>query len=854
MNKTAIKNFAIWARKQLIGAVSQKAFEYEITEGGVNDPGLEAVAGRPLSQTEKHQRAQLIAEIRSRGYDAVMEEAAYTWFNRFIALRFMEVNGYLPSKVRIFTDENGEFKPEIIKQALEIDLEGLDRERVLSYLDVQDNEGLYRYLLITQCNALNEALPYMFEKISNWTELLFPANLLRPDSIIARMISDIPEEDWTDQVEIIGWLYQFYNTEQNELVYDGSMSKSRISKDLLPAATTMYTPDWAVHYMVENSLGKMWLEGHPDSDIKQTWKFFLEEEKQALETTEQLSILRKKFATINPEEIKVMDPCMGSGHILVVLFDVLMQIYSSYGYSERDAAVEIIENNLYGLDIDKRAFQLSCFAVMMKARQYNRRILAKGLKPNLFVFTEVTNLTPDYVKMFGTQELNAKKLLKNFENAREYGSIIQILLSADELAELRQKLEEIKTTAYENFVDIDMRNRLLAEFEPLLELAETVSQKYDVVITNPPYLGNPRFSPLLDEYVKANFAEVKSDLSMVMFKQSLDKFVKDDGFISFITTSSWMFLSSFEKIRDILFSQGTISSLVDFGTELFDGKVGHNPIVSWVTRKSKIINYQFTAIRLVDYCYSRRDEKIPEFYKSRNRYSANQENFSKIPGSPIAYWIGKSLINVFEIGIPVSSYVHSFQGIITGDNNRFLREWYELCIHKIALNYRLMNDIDLSKKYWIPYNKGGDFRKWYGNQDYVVNWKNGPDDKVRGRKTNQDFYLHEYVSWSYITSSSIAVRFFPQGFLWDVAGSGYFDKNGYSEYIQALISSNVGKILLDLLNPTINFQVENILSIPVIDSNHKDEIDEIVHDNIHISKTDWDSFETSWNFKRHPLI
>ena len=581
MNKSAIQKFAIWARTELIAQVSQRAYQYGITEEGHGEADAVTVGGRALTSEEAKQRRELVAQIRQKGFTQVMEEVAYTWFNRFIALRFMEVNNYLPSHIRVFSDSTGAFKPEILSDALHLDLPGLNKDKVASYIENNQTENLYRYLLLTQCNVLNEALPRMFEKMGGYTELLFPNNILKADSVLGRMVTDIPEEDWTDQVQIIGWLYQYYNTELNGQVYDGNMSKSRIPKELLPAATTIYTPDWAVRYMVENSLGRIWIEGHPDDELKSGWKYYLDENEQEPEVQAQLDKIHAEYATHKPQDIKIIDPCMGSGHILVYAFDVLIQIYKKSGVSERDAAQSILQNNLYGLDIDDRASQLAYFAVMMKARQYDRRIFFRGIQPHVYAIVEsngLDNITIDYFtnndpklkKVFGT-------LVNELRNAKEYGAILNIL--PVDFTVLYDRVEEVRE-------DISLyRENVLNTILPLIRITEVMTLKYDVVVTNPPYLGSSRFSPLLDKYVKENYADVKNDLSMVMYKSAICNFAKKEGYIAFITTSSWMFLSSFEKLRSYLNSNVSLYSLVDFGTELFDGKVGHNPIVSWITRR-----------------------------------------------------------------------------------------------------------------------------------------------------------------------------------------------------------------------------------------------------------------------------
>ena len=834
MNKTAIKNFAIWARVQLIEAAKQRAFEYEITEDGENRADIDSIGGIVLTAEVKEQRRQLISQIQHKGYMQVMEEAAYTWFNRFIALRFMEVNGYLPSKTRVFTDENGEFKPEILKQAMSVEIDGLDRNKVLQLLDAQANEELYKYLLITQCNALNASLPEMFETISNWTELLFPANLLRSDSVLARMVAEIPEDDWRDAVQIIGWLYQYYNTELNAVVYDGNMSKSRIPKELLPAATTIYTPDWAIRYMVENSLGRLWLEGHPYTELHDGWKYYLDEAEQEPEVEAQLTKLREEYKTLKPEEIKVIDHCMGSGHILVYAFDVLMQIYTSAGWDQREAAQSILKNNLYGLDIDDRAAQLAYFAVMMKSRQYDRRLLTRGIQPNVFSIRESNDIQTRTVEYFHKNDPKMKadieRIITEMRDAKEYGSILNI--TPVDFAGLYARFDEIRS-------DISMmKASALEELLPLVKCAEVLAQKYDVVVTNPPYLGSSRFSAKLNDFVVANYPDVKADLSMVMYKHALRDMCQKNGFVSFITTTSWMFLSSFEKLRSFVLAGYDFESLVDFGTELFEGKVGHNPIVAWVNRKSHT-DHAMTGIRLVDYCYSRRDEKETEFFNKRNYHYPKQSNFSKIPGSPVAYWVSENFIDVYQKGHPLSQDATVFEGLKTRDKERFLRLWFE---------------VNNSK--WVHYAKGGAFRRWYGNGEYVVNWgKNGDEVRSFKKSSGANFpnYFMPTITYSALTSYKFSARYIDSQ-LFGGGGGGITNVRNLN-YILAFVNSCVFHYLLNTISPTLNFEVGQIGMLPIIlDPTVVEKISSIAAENINHSKGDWDSYETSWDFKRNPLV
>ena len=903
MNKTAIKNFAVQARITLREAVEQKAYEYSITPDAA--PGaadmLTTAGGRLLTDTEKEQRKQLLGKTEEKGYDQIIEETAYTWFNRFIALRFMEVNGYLPSRVRVFTDENNNFEPQILKEAIDLEIEGLDIQKVYELKQADNEEALYKYLLITQCNALSSILPGMFQKIEDCTELLLPDNLLRSGSVIEQMVSQIPEEDWKDEVQIIGWLYQYYVSELNSKVYDGSYSKNKISKELLPAATTIYTPDWAVRYMVENSLGRLWLEGHQNSkaqllpndeerkeyfeyknvmkksdetsennqfvinydfNSKRKWHYYIDEAEQRSEDQIRLNEIRKRYAEMVPDQIKVLDPCCGSGHILVYMFDVLMQIYETNGYTKRESVISIIKNNLYGLDIDERAAQLSYFAVMMKACQYDHRFLTRGIQPNIYDIKESNNIDIAIVKYFsnGNEKIISaiEKIISEFKFAKEYGSII--LVSKQEWNLLYSRFDEIRNNS-----DI-YSEVILRELLPIVGLAEILSTKYDVVITNPPYLGASRFSNLLNDYVKKYYPDEKSDLSMVMFKQSLSRLCKENGFVAFITTSSWMFLSSFEKIRKYLEDSAVIDTLVDFGTELFDGKVGHNPIVAWVTRNSRI-NYKMSAIRLVDYCYSRRDEKEIQFFNKNNYYISEQANFSKIPGSPVAYWVSEKMLNAFENGTLLGNIADSKQGLATTDNKRFLRIWSEIDYNKIIYNVDSINNAIKSGGKWFPYNKGGEFRKWFGNNEYIVNYENDGKEikssvlkKYPYLKTpefvvkNTNYYFKKCISWSLISSSVAAFRYKPLGFIFDVAGMSCFATEDKLLYLLALCNTKVVMKILEIIAPTMNFQCGDIANIPVFNSNKKEEINKTVEQNIEISRNDWDSYEISWDFKRNPLV
>ena len=833
MNKNAIKNFAVSARILLIQAVTQKAFEYEVIEDGKNDPSQAAVNGQSLTPSEQSQRAQLIAQIQAKGFASTMEEAAYTWFNRFIALRFMEVNNYLPSHTRIFSDEDGNFKPEVLTDAVNLEIDGLDKELVLELLEQQKNEQLYQYIIITQCNALNEGLPEMFERIGGWTELLFPKNLLREDSVIAHMVKDIPESDWNDQVQIIGWLYQYYNSEPKDKVFANLKKNIKISAADIPAATQLFTPDWIVRYMVENSLGRLWTEGHGKPE-NANWKYYLEEAEQEDAVQADLENLRAAYREIQPEQIKIIDPCMGSGHILVYAFDVLMDIYTACGWSERDAAKSILRNNLYGLDIDRRAYQLAYFAVMMKARQYNRRILSAENQPNLANFADVMHV--DTSLLSGS----LRKFAEQFQFADTYGSLMTVTKPAG--------LDEAVSAFLPTF------GMQAEQLEMMMRVARILTQKYDVVCTNPPYMGGSGMNATLSTYVKKNFPDSKSDL-FACFMEKCGQLIKRNGLYAMITQHAWMFLSSYEKLREKL-KMHSIVDMAHLGARAFD-EIGGEVVqtTAFVSCGRRVADFKGTYVRLVDIVGEW--EKEAAYRSGNHRYTAKQENFSKIPGSPVAYWVSENFVRAFEQGTSLGKLADSKQGIATADNNRFLREWFEVAINNIELDCHSHEESKKSLKKWYPYNKGGEFRKWYGNNDFVVNWKNDGVELREFKKSvirNPNFFFKRCFSWSLISSSVAAFRYKPSGHLFDVAGMSVFS-NDNLYYLLALCNSNFSMQVLKIIAPTINYQCGDIANIPVkIDNDKKPKIDKIVEENIEFCEKDWDAFETSWDFEGHPLV
>ena len=876
MDKNAIKKYAVWARKELISRVAQKAQQYGITETEMVDANADSVNGKVLSAEEMQQRRALIAQINEKGYQQVMEEVAYTWFNRFSALRFMEVNGYLPSHVRVFTDENNAFKPQILAEALHLELDKLDKDKVYALKETERTEELYKYLLIVQCNALNSILPGMFQTIADYTELLLPDNLLREGSVIEQMISQIPEDNWQDAVQIIGWLYQYYNSEKKDDVFAALKKNVKITKENIPAATQLFTPDWIVRYMVENSLGRLWVEGHPDAkaqllptpeeqaaytagnrDPEDTkWHYYLEEAQQEPQVQAQLAEIRKQYAALTPEQIKVIDPCCGSGHILAYLFDVLMQIYENYGYTSRDAVTSILQNNLYGLDIDDRAAQLAYFAVMMKARRYDRRFFSHTTQPHVYAIEESNHIEKPDVEYFcnGDPTLTdaMHTILTQLYDAKEYGSILTI--TPQDWDALYARFDEVADES--SFHRESIRKKLL----PLVRVAQTLAQKYDVVVTNPPYMGSSGMGAKLAEYVKKNYPDTKSDMSTVCMEKALNM-CKPCGYMSMINIPVWMFLSSYEKLRGIMLSENTIINMVHPGRGIFGSDFG---TTSFVIGKKHIVGYLGHYRRLFEKQGEVETIEIREhrFLEKKGIFFANQDSFAKIPGSPVAYWISKELLTDFKAQ-KVSDISSPKVGLQTGENDRFVRLWYEVNNAKIKFDAHSMESAIQSQAKWFPYNKGGFFRKWYGNNDCIVNWENDGYEirhfydkcgKLRSRPQNTNTYFKENITWSKISSGSIAFRYKPRGNIYDVAGTSIFAPHDMLFYLEAFLNSCVAGKIAEILSPTLNYEVGQISNFPLIISNERNKILSVVQDLTKCSQLDWDSFETSWDFTRHPFV
>lgn len=850
MNKSAIKNYAIWARNELIARVSQKAYEYGVTEKDTPKIDSESVNGNLLTNTEKKQLNELISQVNKHGFNQVMEEVAYTWFNRFIALRFMEVNNYLPQKVNVFTDGNNNFKPQILSEAIHLEIDGVDKKKVFEFIEQNNQEELYKYLLLSVCNDMNKYLPDMFTPITDYKALLIPDHLLNEGSVLDRLVKDIPEEDWTDQVQIIGWLYQYYNSELKDIV----MKKKDYTKDDIPAATQLFTPDWIVRYMVENSLGRLWIDGHPLFKYDQ-WKYYLEEAEQEPEVLEQLNLIKQEHAKIKPEEIKVIDPCMGSGHILVYAFDVLMDIYRDTGYSDRDAARSIVENNIYGIEIDERAYQLSYFAIMMKARSYNRRILNEHVKHNLVEIIESNNIKKDLLHYLGEYEETGRRLVDLFKDAKEFGSLINVDIPFETLDKLDERLTEIDQMADYGSLLVQAESiELVYSLSPIVKEARILAQKYDVVVTNPPYM-----SPSLKQkpFVLKHYPDSKTDLFAV-FIERCHELNKKNGYLAMITMHSWMFLSSYEKLREKLLHID-LMNMVHLGARAFD-EIGGEVVqtTSFIFENSMITNLKGAYCRLIEPTSELEKEQM--YLAKENRYYTTQSNFKKIPGIPIAYWIDAKITNSFTKNRLIKESVNAVKGLDTCDNDRFTRVWFEPNICSIGFDVKNTNQTYHHK--WFPYCKGGEFRRWFGNNVYVVDWENdgdklrnlrGDNGKIKSRPQNIRYYFHEGLTWSTISSYKISLRFMRNS-IFGGGGSGMFSEN-HIKLILALLNTNVAYFYLNFINPTLNILVGDILSIPLIIEDKKESvIEEISNRNIKLSQSDWDSYETSWDFTVNPLI
>lgn len=913
MNKAAIKNFAIWARNKLIKDIQYRAGLMGITAQGIKNALPQSTynmefydigTAEPYSITGEaiRQREKLVEILRqkeknsdySTAYKYILEEVAYTWFNRLIAIRFMEVNDYLPAHIRVLSSETGKVEPDLVTTPFdaELDFTHDEEETILRLKNENALDELFRLLFIKQCNALNEILPALFEKTNDYTELLLNLSVVDQDGVIYHLIHDIDEDDFNiekgGQVEIIGWLYQYYNTEPKNAAF---AKNGKITKDEIPAVTQLFTPDWIVRYMVQNSLGRIFIDKRKNegvfadgrSPIEMTWeeteekrianeefiaeqmgwKYYLPEAAQTKEVREQLDKIQQQSEYKDVRDIKVIDPCMGSGHILVYAFDVLMQMYEDAGYSQRDAAKSILANNLYGLDIDDRAYQLAYFAVMMKARQYNRRILNGETACHVYAIQESNNINRIHLKYLGagmedlavnTARMQLEGLLDTLRDAKEYGSILKV---GSYNWELLRRFVSAADAGEQVTMDSTGLESTVVQLLTLIDIAEMMEQRYDVVVTNPPYMGSSKMDGKLSEFVKDHYSDCKGDLFAV-FIERCGEMTEQNRFQAMITQHSWMFLSSFEKLREKMLLRDTVN-MAHLGARAFD-EIGGEVVqtTSFVMRKSHVTEYRGIYYRLIGPTTQQGKEDM--FLSGENRYAAQQSNFCKIPGKPVAYWVSSAVANAFS-GMKMGDVSDARMGLTTGQNEKYLRLWPEVEFRKIGLGFD-RNTAEKSGLKWFPYDKAGEYRKWYGNRDYVVNWYNDgyemqttkhPDGtRIWAHNFNLEYNFREHISWNDITTGTISFRYFEPGFLFDAAAATIFLGRVDKYKVIAYLNSCFVNSLTKLLNPTIHFKLGDYSNLPYQDWDNSD-IANISATNIGLCKTDWDAFETSWEFKQHPL-
>ena len=867
MDKTVLKNFAVNSRNKLIEDTVYRLNLLGITEDEIQDPieadGMQTfqIGGATFSiyDADINKRKEIINDIESKGFKNFVEEVAYTWFNRIIAIRYMEVNNYLPTKTRVLSSETeGKLEPDIITNAFDVDLDYTqeDKELIFKLKDENKLDELFRFLFIKQSNKLNEVLPGLFKTTNDSLELLLNISFTSEESVVRQLIDTIPEEDFTKQIEIIGWLYQYYISEKKDQVIN--INKSNIKKEDIPAATQLFTTDWVVKYMVDNSLGRYWIERNPNSSLKEHLEYYLEEADQDEETQRKLEEIRSE--NISVEELTFFDPCMGSGHILVYAFDVFFEIYKELGYLERDIPELILKNNIFGLDIDDRAYQLAYFAVLMKARKYDRKILKKGIVPNVYAIQESGNISDSVIEFIQKHDetiVNDVIYLKEkFKSGKEFGSLIQV--KNIDFIRLKESLKGIIDKSKSTLTDINITNIINNDLMALVNQAELLSKKYSAVVTNPPYMN--KFEKTLKDFAKKYYKDYSKDLFSMFIYRNFN-FCNEYGYNALMTPFVWMFIKNYENLRKFIINNKSISSLIQLEYSAFSEATV--PICTFVLSNFDE-NYSGTYFKLSEFTGGMdvQKEKVlqiisgDEILNDKNKYIIKQDNFDKIPGSPIAYWVDDNLISCFN-NTKLESLGDVKQGLATADNNRFLRYWWEVDFNNIGFSSINCADSKNSNKKWFPYNKGGSFRKWWGNQEHIINWKNDGEELRNFKKSvlrNSQFYFHESLSWSKISSGKIAFRYYPNGFIFDVAGCSVFVEDNLN-YIFGFLNSNVCGNILDLISPTLNYEVGHISSLPIIiDENKVEEINSIVSENIDICKTDWDDYEISWNFKKHPLL
>ncbi|WP_342544882.1 BREX-1 system adenine-specific DNA-methyltransferase PglX [Lysinibacillus sp. FSL K6-4013] len=869
MNKTELKNFAIQSRRQLINQVKIKALMYGIDDK--NDLEIQEQFGqlmindKPYPLYMKQAFNSLKNQLRQKGYKQLVEEVAYTWFNRIIAIRYMEVHDYLPEKVNVLSSSVGRVDPDILFEYETMDLP-IKQEEIRELLDAGDTEGAYRKLFIAQCNKLNSILPFLFEQIQDYTELLLPDFLLDAESVIKVLVQNDELTNSFDEIEVIGWLYQYYIAEEKDRVF---AQKSKYKKEEIPFATQLFTPKWIVQYMVQNSLGRYWTEAHrEDEDLISNWEYFIKHQEEDFH--EKIAPYVNKELRV--EDIKLLDPAMGSGHILVYAFEVFHQIYEKCAYPERDIPRLIIENNLYGLDIDDRAYQLAAFAVVMKAASYSRRFLRsierEGIRLNLASIQETNHVSDDVIAYIAQEEKGerykqVKAFFDQYENAKTYGSLINI--TERNLKFVEERLEHIQNHPVEDLFFAEQHDTAKETLPSLIQQTKIMRNKYDVVVTNPPYMGNRNMNTILITFINNNYPDSKGDLFSAFME--VEHFMHQSSIYACINQNSWMFLSSYEKLRKKIIDSKLIDNMIHLGPRAFEeisGEVVQSTTFILRNYTLKAINGRYLRLVEEKNPILKQQKAIDYIQSNREIYSINQTKFNSIPSYIIGYWVTENIEKVFSKGNKLGDIAAPRQGVKTLDNDRFLKFWFEVPYHKIGFNITSLNEA-LDKKYkWFPYNKGGTYMKWYGNNEYVVNWENdGQEMKEFAIKkynsitrtiTNISYFFKKGITWSALTSGGISLRLFDEGFIFDSKGSSmFFEDDNTRLYVLAFLNSNVAKRLLEILSPTLDFNVGPISNLPIIPLDNPDLLS-LTQQNVKIAEENWNDSEVSWDFTNHPLL
>ena len=842
MNDTAIKNYAIWARRELISDVQKRCMKYGILDKGSLPGTADAIDGRVLTSAERQQRAELLRLAADGGYRELVERAAYTWFNRLLAIRFMELNDRLPSHVRVLSGADGAFRPQALAEAMDLPLEALDQTQVAELVQRGDDEALFRAIFLAQCDELAACMPAVFDKIGGSMELLLPDGLLREGGVVEKLVTSIPEEDWREGVEIVGWMYQYYVSERKDEVFASFKKGKKAERESIAPATQLFTPNWIVRYLTENSLGRLWMLNRPDSELPKDMPYFVKPDEDAETEFKKIS---------SPEDITVVDPACGSGHILVYAFELLSRMYIEDGYTGRDAARLILEKNLSGMEIDPRAGAMASFALTMKACELDSRFLRRGVSPRITVLNRV-EFEPEELQYIENLR-NRPELMDAAAHLDECGSLLTV--SSEDLEAIARDLASLagEETIFGGFA-AEKLERLQAELEPL-------SRRYDVVVANPPYMGSSSLGKWMGAWVKKHYPEAYRDLCTSFIDRGFGMSA-DDGYSAMVTMQSWMFLGSFEKLRGKILRNHSISSMAHLGTRAF-GAIGGEVVSTTATvfgnAKTEVKGSYF---RLVDMgSEEEKQARLLEAFANPDcgwLYRCSASVYSSVPGTPIVYWVNETVVSAFEKGVPLSSVSQPKVGLQTGENARFVRQWWEVSLDREWFDCPSAEESAKSGLKWFPYNKGGEYRKWYGNNDCVVNWgDDGKDVRDFGGSVirNQQCYFKPCITWSKISSGLIAFRYKPAGHVFDVAGTSIFAEHGRLAYLHGACNSSVMLKIASMLSPTLNFEVGQIAAYPIIIDKHKEKIAEnLVDENRLLSKADWDAFESSWDYVRHPLI